>query len=173
MSGASFTIPPTDESTAADDREYSTLESRVRRSRSFIAHVSIALLLAAVSACGSNEASRSRAAQSGAEKYIELVKAGKYGEAYERTFSKQYKLQIEPEDFVRYRGMLGASTGPVRSATLVKVEPKLNTNGFRVTYAIEGERITQPVFEVLDMIDEGDDWKVESLDMGGAGTPSR
>jgi len=148
-------------------------ESRVKSPLSIVGIFLLGTALLAAIGCGSSEASRSRAAQSGAEKYIELVKVGKYDEAYRRTFSKKYQLQIDAEAFVQYRGGLGAATGPIKNATLVKVEPRPVTNGFRITYALEGERRTQPVFEILDMIEDGDEWKVEALDMSSSGAPAQ
>jgi hypothetical protein len=140
------------------------------RSRSSLAAVSLVALVLAAAGCGESQESRRRAAQSGAEKYIELVRSEQYAEAYERTFSTSYKRKLELESFARYRQMLAASTGPIRSATLVKASELPNTDGMRLIYALEGANAQQPAFEIIDVIPESDEWKVAALDMQAPGS---
>jgi hypothetical protein len=120
--------------------------------------------------CGTSEESLKRAAQSGAEKYLEFVKAEQYAEAYRRALSSRYRQKLTLETFELYRGRLTATTGRLKSVTLVKAAP-LPESGIRLTYALEGDRISQPAYEILDMRKDGDDWKVDDLDMAGPGSP--
>jgi hypothetical protein len=135
--------------------------------------VSVALstfaLVVLVASCGSTEEARKRAAQSGAEKYFEMVRAGKYADAFRRTFTKRYQSRMPIEAFEAYRGKLAESTGMLRSVTIVKAEPSQVDDRIRLTYALEGDKIPQPAYEILDMRKDGDDWKVDDLNMAPPG----
>jgi hypothetical protein len=142
--------------------------SRSIRSSAILSAVFLAVFVGA--ACGPNEEAEKRAAQSGAEKYFEFVKAGKYDEAYRRTFTSDFRSKLSVDSFEKYRSDMAMSTGTLKAVTLVKVAPKKSGDALRLTFALEGEKLTQPAYEILDMRMDGDDWKVDSLDKASPGS---
>jgi hypothetical protein len=134
--------------------------------RSVFVSASFACIVGAivVSGCGPTRESQRKAAQSGAEKYFELVKAGQYAEAYQRTFTKGHQRQMSQESFETYRRAFAAQTGAIRAVTLVKANERPGAMGFHMVYALEGANAQQPAYEILDVELEGDDWKIASVD---------
>ena len=124
----------------------------------------LALALAATS-CQDPAVARRKAAQASANRYFEYVKVGDYRSAYDQTLTKRWKGAMPFDRFEMYRKGLAAQTGEMKSYTLVDYSARPDSTQVKLGYALETANYPTPVVEILAMVEEDGEWRIDSLDL--------
>jgi hypothetical protein len=126
--------------------------------------LALVVFLAALAGCGTSPETRRREAQSNADKYWELIKAGKPEEAYNQTFSTTYKGQLDPETFVKFQRALEARTGPVTGFQVVHFDADPAKPLVVLTYALQTANVPEPSMFDVSVEEEGSEWRIAQIE---------
>jgi hypothetical protein len=125
--------------------------------------VALALAVAALG-CGTSKESARKAAQSNADKYYELLKAGNPEGAYRMTFSERYRGHLQLETFLRYQERFTSSYGAVQEYEVTDAQIDDALTSVKLTYTLKTANVQHPVEETLRLRQEGSEWRIESVE---------
>ena len=126
--------------------------------------LALALSIAGTACTGDSPASLRKEAQSNADKYIELLKAGDFEGAYVKTFHADYKRQLPLDTFVKYRQGVASTTGAIESYQMVHYDSDTERDSVTLNYAVKYTNMPEPGTEVVKLRREGTEWRISSVE---------
>lgn len=126
--------------------------------------LALALSIAVTACTGDSPASLRKEAQSNADKYIELMKAGDFEGAYVKTFHAEYKRQLALETFVKYRQGIAQTAGNIDSYQMVHYDADTERDAVTLNYAVKYANMPEPGTEIVKLRREGTEWRISSVE---------
>ena len=124
--------------------------------------VSLAAMLA--TGCGTSEEAMQKAAKSNADKYYELVRLGKYEDAYRQTFSETYKGQLPIDTYTRYQQQYRSRLGQLEEFEVTESTVDADAERISLTYSLKVGSAPDPVSEIVRLRKDGSEWRIDSIE---------
>ncbi len=126
--------------------------------------LALAVSIAASACTGDSPESLRKEAQSNADKYIELLKAGDFEGAYLKTFHADFKRQLSLETFLKFRQGVASTAGTIESYQMVHYDADTERDSVTLNYAVKYSNMPEPGTEIVRLRREGTEWRISSVE---------
>jgi len=123
------------------------------------------LLLLTFGACtGTSPESLRKEAQANADKYVEFLKAGDFDGAYAKTFHSDYRRELAPETFNKFRKGIAQTAGQIENYQVVHYDADPSSGTVVLTYAIKYTNLADVGREIVKLKRENGEWRITSVE---------